>query len=53
MLPPPPMRIRPPAVPRLRRWLARVNSYTLWAFNPQPPVAYPKSDRTEKLPQDR
>jgi len=22
--------------------MARVNDYTLWAFNPQPPLAYPR-----------
>jgi hypothetical protein len=34
--------IRPERTERskIRSALARVNDYTLWAFNPQPPLAY-------------
>ncbi len=43
MLPLPSIRISPK---RSRRsWLRRLDSYTLWAFNPQPPlVARPLTD---------
>ncbi len=33
-----------PPVPtsrRARRALRKLNGYTLWAFNPQPPLTYP------------
>jgi hypothetical protein len=43
MLPLPPFRITPK---RTRRsWIQRLDAYTLWAFNPQPPlVARPLAD---------
>jgi hypothetical protein len=46
MLPLPPIRFTPR---RTRRsWLRRLDSYTLWAFNPQPPlVSRPVSDRDD------
>jgi len=35
MLPLPPIRTSPSAFRRLARW---IDAYTLWAFNPQPPL---------------
>lgn len=37
MLPLPPIRITPART--LRGWLRRADAYTLWAFNPQGPLA--------------
>jgi hypothetical protein len=35
MLPLPTVRTNPQAI---RQWLAKVDDYLLWAFNPQPPL---------------
>ncbi len=47
MLPLPPIRISRRR--SLRDWIRRIDSYTLWAFNPQPPLARRRSasDDTE------
>jgi len=40
VLPVPPIRSQRGS--HTRSLLTRINDYTLWAFNPQPPLAYPR-----------
>lgn len=40
MLPLPPIRLKAVELRRTRGLLARLDAHTLWAFNPQAPLAY-------------
>ena len=45
MLPVPAIRVAAPR--QLRHWLKTVDSYTRWAFNAQPPLVPPATDRRD------